>query len=318
MKYEEYGLGNTKEMLLEANMNNYAVPGFNCDSILQLKAMLDAAEVTKKDIIIQISESGLYSLDIETILEIIKRKIKYLKEKNNKIKIALHLDHAKKIESIKKVCLMGFSSVMFDGSNMEFYKHIELMKEIEKLTKEYDVTLEGELGIIFGKEEKNITKTMQYTDPQSAIEFITKTGVDSLAVSIGTSHGIDKINDWNSEGKLKIDILKEIREKMLNFPIVLHGASSIPEREIDKLEKLGVKLSTARGIEDEEINKAIVLNVAKININTDSKIVFFRALREFLENKKTDLEIRDINEYVKGELEKYYIEKINKLTKNIK
>lgn len=213
---------------------------------------------------------------------------------------------------------MGFSSVMFDGSNMEFYKHIELMKEIEKLTKEYDVTLEGELGIIFGKEEKNITKTMQYTDPQSAIEFITKTGVDSLAVSIGTSHGIDKINDWNSEGKLKIDILKEIREKMLNFPIVLHGASSIPEREIDKLEKLGVKLSTARGIEDEEINKAIVLNVAKININTDSKIVFFRALREFLENKKTDLEIRDINEYVKGELEKYYIEKINKLTKNIK
>lgn len=90
MKYEEYGLGNTKEMLLEANMNNYAVPGFNCDSILQLKAMLDAAEVTKKDIIIQISESGLYSLDIETILEIIKRKIKYLKEKNNKIKIALH------------------------------------------------------------------------------------------------------------------------------------------------------------------------------------------------------------------------------------
>ncbi len=277
VSYKELDLVNTREMFAKAIKGKYAVPAFNFNNMEQLQAIIMAATETKSPVIIQVSK-GARNYANQTLLRYMAEgAVQYAKELGwENPQIALHLDHGDSFELCKSCVDMGFSSIMIDGSSLPYDENVALTKKVVEYAHKHDVTVEGELGVLAGVEDEVVAEVSHYTKPEEVVDFTSKTGVDSLAISIGTSHGAYKFKPEqctrNAEGKLvppplAFDILESIEKQLPGFPIVLHGSSSVPEEEVETINKFGGKLPNAIGIPEEELRKAAQSAVCKINID---------------------------------------------------
>ena len=291
VNYKELGLVNTREMFKRAINGGYAIPAFNFNNLEQLQAIIKASSELKSPVILQVSK-GARNYANETLLRYMAEgAVEYAKELGcHHPEIVLHLDHGDSFELCKSCVDLGFSSVMIDGSSLPYEENIALTKKVVEYAHQYDVTVEGELGVLAGVEDEVSSDVCHYTKPEEVIDFTSKTGVDSLAISIGTSHGAYKFTPEQctrdpKTGKLvppplAFDILDAIMEKLPGFPIVLHGSSSVPQEYVDIINANGGKLPDAVGIPEEQLRKASKSAVCKINIDSDSRLAFTAGVRE--------------------------------------
>ena len=298
MHYSDFLLTNTKTLLMRAMRDGYAVPAFNFYNMETLTAILTAAKITQSPVILAVSESALEYMGEDILMGMI-RGAEYKKGQ-----IALHLDHGHSFESCKRAIDIGFSSVMFDGSTLSLEQNIKISRRVSDYAHKFDVSVETELGVLSGKEDKN-TKSIKhdYTNPEIVKDFVKQTKTDSLAIAIGTSHGAYKRKTPNET--LRFDILKQIANNIPDTPLVLHGASTIPQKYIKTINKFGGDIKNAYGIAPAQIRRAISLHVAKVNIDSDLRLAFTSTIREFLFNKKSDFNPRD-----------YLSDAMNEMTKN--
>jgi len=264
-------LVNLKNILKKANKHNFGVGAFNIYNLETIQAVTRAAAKLKSPVIMQTSESAIKYAGLKNL-----RNIVFDATLSNKIPICLHLDHGRDMKVIKDCINLGYSSVMIDSSNEKFEKNILLTKRVVKLAQKNNVSVEAELGTIGGVEDTIKAKTIIYTDPDLAKEFVDKTGIDALAVAIGTSHGAYK---FLGKAKLNFGILKEIKKK-LKMPLVLHGASSVPQQYVRLANKYGGKLKGMVGVPEDQLKKAVKLGINKINTDTDLRLAFNSVLRK--------------------------------------
>lgn len=293
VSYKELGLVNTREMLKKAINGGYAIPAFNFNNMEQLQAIITAAATTKSPVILQVSK-GARKYANQTLLRYMAQgAVEFAKELGwEHPQIVLHLDHGDSFELCKSCCDFGFSSVMIDGSALPYDENVALTKKVVEYAHQFDVTVEGELGVLAGVEDEVASEESHYTRPEEVIDFTTKTGVDSLAISIGTSHGAYKFKPEQctrdpKTGRLippplAFDVLDAIMVKLPGFPIVLHGSSSVPQEYVDIINKYGGKLPNAVGIPEDQLRKASKSAVCKINIDSDSRLAFTAGVRETL------------------------------------
>ncbi|WP_462424427.1 ketose-bisphosphate aldolase [Fusobacterium ulcerans] len=312
--FKELGLENTRDMFKRANENGYSIPAFNFANLEQLQAILDACTEAESNVIIQISASARTYIGKEQLPLLVKGAIDEIRAKGSKIAVALNLDHGKGHELIKDCLDYGFSSVMIDASKYDFEKNIELTKEIVELAKDYDASVEGEIGVIHGTEDEHSADESAFTKPAEAVEFIKRTGVDSLAIAIGTAHGAHKFK-VGEDPKLRLDILEAIKKEIGSFPIVLHGSSSVPQDYIKKFKEFGGEVKDAIGIPDEELKKASKSIVTKINVDTDGRLVFTSALREYFAKNPKEMDLKKYLDYARNEMKNFYVKKINSVFK---
>ena len=279
MHYSDFGLINTKKLLTRALNGKYAVPAFNFYNMETLKAILTAAEQTNSPIILAVSESALKYMGDDVLMGMIAGA------KYKKNQVALHLDHGHSFESCKHAIDIGFSSVMFDGSALPLSENIKTSKKIADYAHKHDVSVETELGVLAGiEDELTHSNSHFYTDPNIVADFVKRTNTDSLAVAIGTSHGLYKRKSENE--KLRFDILQKIANNIPKTPLVLHGASSIPQKYINNINKYDGKLNNARGTSTTQLKRAISMHITKINVDSDLRLAFTAAVREqFFKNK---------------------------------
>nr|WP_307776158.1 ketose-bisphosphate aldolase [uncultured Cetobacterium sp.] len=313
-RFEDLGLENTKEMFKRANENGYSVPAFNFANLEQLQAILRACAKSESDVILQISESARKYIGKETLPYMIKGAILDIREMGSNISVALNLDHGKDFDQIKDCLDYGFSSVMIDASHETFEENINQTKKVVELAKQYGASVEGELGVLSGVEDEISSSKSNFTNPEEVVEFVSKTGVDSLAIAIGTAHGAHKFKP-GVDPKLRLDILDSIKEKLGNFPIVLHGSSSVPSEYIEKFRNFGGEIKDAVGIPDEELRKASESIVTKINVDTDGRLVFTSTLLEYMKTNPKEMDLKKYLSIPRKEMENYYFEKINKVFK---
>lgn len=290
INYKDLGLVNTREMFAKAIKGGYAIPAFNFNNMEQLQAIIQAAAETKSPVILQVSK-GARNYANQTLLRYMAEgAVAYAKELGwEKPEIVLHLDHGDSFETCKSCIDMGFSSVMIDGSHLPYDENVALTKKVVEYAHQYDVTVEGELGVLAGVEDDVVAEHHTYTKPEEVVDFVTKTGCDSLAISIGTSHGANKFKPEqctrNAEGilvppPLRFDVLEGVEKELPGFPIVLHGASSVPQDQVAIINKYGGALKDAIGIPEEQLRKAAASAVCKINIDSDSRLAMTAAIRE--------------------------------------
>ena len=306
MHYSDYWLATTKTLLTRAMRGGYAVPAFNFYNFETLKAILDAATITQSPVILAVSESALEYVGDDILMGMI-RGAKYKKDQ-----VALHLDHGHSFEICKHAIDLGFSSVMFDGSALPFDKNIKISRRVSDYAHKFGVSVETELGILSGTEDKK-TKSYKhnYTDPELVKDFVKRTQTDSLAIAIGTSHGLYKRK--NNKESLRFDILKQIVKNIPDTPLVLHGASTIPQKYIKTINKFGGDIKNAYGITPAQIRKAISLHIAKVNIDSDSRLAFTSSVREYLSNKKSVIDPRDYLSQATKEMTKNCIDEIQNI-----
>ncbi|MDD2611564.1 MAG: class II fructose-1,6-bisphosphate aldolase [Bacteroidales bacterium] len=320
VNYKELGLVNTKEMFKKAIAGKYAIPAFNFNNMEQMQAIVQAAVETKSPVILQVS-SGARKYANQTLLRYMAQgAVEYAKELGQeKPQICLHLDHGDTFELCKSCVDMGFSSVMIDGSHFSFDENIELTKKVVEYAHQFDVTVEGELGVLAGIEDAVVSDHHTYTDPKDVVEFVKRTGVDSLAISIGTSHGANKFTpaqctrDENGiliPPPLRFDILKEVEAQLPGFPIVLHGSSSVPQDLVAVINKYGGAMKDSIGIPEEQLREASKSAVCKINIDSDGRIAMTAAIREFFAKEPSKFDPRQYLGPARESLKKLYMHKI--------
>ena len=287
MKYTKLGLVNTNELFSDALHRQYAVPAFNFYNMETLSAILDAARTTHSPVILAVSESALKFMGPDMLVGMISgAKIKPDE------KIALHLDHGSCLESCRIAIELGFSSVMIDASKLPFDKNIELTKSVVDLAHKHNVSVESELGTLSGIEDENTFGTeSSYTNPDDVEKFVSATNTDSLAIAIGTSHGAYKRKSNDQE--LRFDILADIAQRLPNFPLVLHGASHIPQNLVETINEYGGTISGARGIDDNQLRRATKMNICKINVDSDLRLAFVAATRKSLYDNPSNFNPRD-------------------------
>ncbi len=278
-------LASTKKILYKAHKGNYAVPHFNINNMEILQGVVQAGVNLKSPLILATSEGAIKYAGINFLYELTKTASELAK-----IPIALHLDHGRDLDTIKKCVKLGYSSVMFDGSHLDFEDNVKITKKIVKLAHKKGISVEAELGTIGGTEDLVSARKIIYTNPEMASEFVKRTGCDFLAVAIGTSHGAYK---FKGKADLRHDILKEIKKKV-KVPLVLHGASGVPEKVVKQAQKYGAKLSGVYGVPNSQIKKAIKNGINKINTDTDLRLAFDAAVRKFLKQKPKDFDPRHI------------------------
>jgi fructose-bisphosphate aldolase class II len=287
--YEELGLVNTREMFKKAMAGKYAIPAYNFNNMEQLQAIIIGCAETRSPVILQVSK-GAREYANQTLLHYMAMgAVKMAREMGSDIPIVLHLDHGDSFELAKSCVEFGFSSVMIDGSHLSYEENIKLTRRVVDFARPYEVTVEGELGVLAGIEEHVVAEKSHYTDPNQVEDFVGKTGVDSLAISIGTSHGAYKfkLKPGEKAPPLRFDILREIEKKLPGFPIVLHGASSVLQKYVDIINRYGGKLEGAAGVPEEQLREAARSAVCKINIDTDGRMVVTAIIRKvFSENPK--------------------------------
>lgn len=276
-------LVNTKEMLLNAYDGGYAIGGFNINNMETIQAIVETANKLKSPVILQVSEGTIRYAKLSYLMNMIQAA-----DDNSDIPIAIHLDHGSSYSICKECIDAGFTSVMIDGSRKSFSENINMTKEVVKYAHERGVTVEGELGRIEGI---NLKEGEQFTDPDQVEEFVQKTGVDSLAIAIGTSHGAYKFK-MEEKPELRFDILEEIMERMDRLPIVLHGASSVMQEYVEKIKEYGGEIGNPIGIPEELLRKASKMAVCKINIDSDLRLAATAALRESIFNLKSNIDPR--------------------------
>ena len=321
VSYKELGLVNTKEMFKAAVEGGYAIPAFNFNNMEQMQAIIQACAETKSPVILQVS-SGARKYANQTLLRYMAQgAVEYAKELGwEKPQICLHLDHGDTFELCKSCVDMGFSSVMIDGSHHSYEENIELTKKVVEYAHQYGVTVEGELGVLAGIEDDVVAEHHTYTRPEEVVDFVKRTGVDSLAISIGTSHGANKFTpaqctrDANGllvPPPLRFDILHEIEKQIPGFPIVLHGSSSVPQEYVETINSNGGKLKDAIGIPEEQLREAAKSAVCKINIDSDGRLAMTATVRKFLIDQPDKFDPRQYLGPAREELKKLYMHKVN-------
>ena len=302
VNYKDLGLVNTREMFKKAIEGKYAIAAFNFNNMEQMQAIIQATVETKSPVILQVS-SGARKYANQTLLRYMAQgAVEYAKELGcAHPQIVLHLDHGDSFELCKSCIDMGFSSVMIDGSHLPYEENIALTKKVVDYAHQFDVTVEGELGVLAGIEDDVKAEHHTYTEPDQVVDFVSRTGVDSLAISIGTSHGANKFTpeqctrDANGvlvPPPLRFDILQEIEKRIPGFPIVLHGSSSVPQDLVAVINKYGGALKDAIGIPEEQLRKAAESAVCKINIDSDGRLAMTAAVREVLATKPAEFDPR--------------------------
>jgi fructose-bisphosphate aldolase class II len=301
VSYKELGLVNTNEMFKKAMAGKYAIPAYNFNNMEQIQAILQACVETKSPVILQVSSGARKYANSTLLRNMAKGAVEYAKELGYAIPIALHLDHGDTFELCKDCVENGFSSVMIDGSHHSFDDNIELTKKVVEYAHQHDVTVEGELGQLAGVEDDVSAEKSTYTKPEEVIEFVNRTGVDSLAISIGTSHGANKFKPEqctrNEEGilmppPLRFDILEEIEKKLPGFVIVLHGSSSVPQDIVKTINDNGGALKDAIGIPEDQLRRAAKSAVCKINIDSDGRLAMTAAVRKVFVEKPAEFDPR--------------------------
>ena len=321
VSYKELGLVNTRKMFAKAVDGGYAIPAFNFNNMEQMQAIIMAAVETKSPVILQVSK-GARNYANQTLLRYMAQgAVEYAKELGcAHPEIVLHLDHGDSFELCKSCIDMGFSSVMIDGSALPYDENVALTRKVVDYAHQYDVTVEGELGVLAGVEDEVAAEESHYTKPEEVIDFVTKTGVDSLAISIGTSHGAYKFTPEQctvdpATGRLvppplAFDVLEAIEQKLPGFPIVLHGSSSVPQDEVDTINKYGGSLKAAVGIPEEQLRKAAKSAVCKINIDSDSRLAMTAAIRKAFAEKPAEFDPRKYLGPARDNMKKLYMHKI--------
>lgn len=320
INYKDLGLVNTRDMFAKAIKGGYAIPAFNFNNMEQLQAIVQAAAETKSPVILQVSK-GARAYANQTLLRYMAEgAVAYAKELGlEKPQLVLHLDHGDSFETCKSCIDMGFSSVMIDGSSLPYDENVALTKKVVDYAHQFDVTVEGELGILAGVEDDVVAEEHTYTKPEEVVDFVTKTGCDSLAISIGTSHGANKFTpdqctkDENGRlvpPPLKFDVLEAVEKELPGFPIVLHGASSVPQEEVATINKYGGALKDAIGIPEEQLRKAAASAVCKINIDSDSRLAMTAAVREVFATQPAEFDPRKYLGPARENMKKIYKHKI--------
>ncbi len=317
--YKELGLVNSKELFQKAVKGGYAIPAFNFNNLEQLQAIIGACVETKSPVILQVS-SGARKYANQTLLKhLAKGAVDYAKELGYAIPIVLHLDHGDTFELCKSCIESGFSSVMIDGSHLPYEKNIELTAQVVEYAHKYDVSVEGELGVLAGIEDEVSSEVTHYTKPEEVEDFVKKTGVDSLAISIGTSHGANKFTPEQctrtADGvlvppPLRFDILEECERRIPGFPIVLHGASSVPAELVRIINSNGGKLKDAVGIPEEQLRKAAASSVCKVNIDSDGRLAMTAAIRRVFTDSPAEFDPRKYLGPARDALKELYKHKI--------
>ena len=318
VSYKELGLVNTNDLFKKAIEGKYAIPAFNFNNMEQLQAIVSACVETKSPVILQVS-SGARKYANQTLLRYMAEgAVAYAKELGCEIPIVLHLDHGDTFELCKNCIDSGFSSVMIDGSHHSYEDNVALTKKVVEYAHAHGVSVEGELGVLAGVEDDVVAEHHTYTRPEEVVDFVARTGVDSLAISIGTSHGANKFTpaqctrDENGiliPPPLRFDILEEIEKQIPGFPIVLHGASSVPQEYVETINKFGGALKDSIGIPEEQLRKAATSAVCKINIDSDGRLAMTAAIREVMATKPAEFDPRKYIGVAREELKKLYMHK---------
>jgi len=265
----------TTEMFKKSMEEGFAIGAFNVNNMEIIQAIVDAAAETNSPVILQASSSAIKYARINYLMKMVEAAV----EEHPNVPIAIHLDHGPDFETCKKCIDAGFTSVMIDGSKYDFEENVRITKEVVDYAHAHGVVVEAELGKLAGIEDDvNVSESdAKYTDPAQAEEFVRRTGVDSLAIAIGTSHGAYK---FKGEAKLRFDILKEIKERIPNTPIVLHGASTVIPELVDTCNKFGGNIPGAKGVPDGLLHEASVSGVSKINVDTDLRLALTAGIRK--------------------------------------
>ena len=324
VSYKKLGLVNTKKMFAKAVKGGYAIPAFNFNTMEQMQAIVQAAVETKSPVIMQVSKGARKYANPTILRYMAQGAVEYAKELGCAApQIVLHLDHGDSFETCKSCIDSGFSSVMIDGSSLPYEENIALTKKVVEYAHAHDVTVEAELGVLAGVEDEVSAAESHYTKPEEVIDFATRTGCDSLAISIGTSHGAYKFTPEQctrdpQTGKLvppplAFDVLKAIEKKLPGFPIVLHGSSSVPQEHVDTINKFGGKLPDAVGIPEEQLRKAAKSAVCKINIDSDSRLAMTAAIRKHLAENPGHFDPRQYLTPAREAMKALYIHKICKV-----
>ena len=324
VSYKKLGLVNTKKMFAKAVKGGYAIPAFNFNTMEQMQAIVQAAVETKSPVIMQVSKGARKYANPTILRYMAEGAVQYAKELGcKKPQIVLHLDHGDSYETCKSCIDSGFSSVMIDGSSLPFKDTTKPTTKVVAYAQQHHVPAGAELGVLAGVEDEVQAEESHYTKPEEVVEFATKTGCDSLAISIGTSHGAYKFKPEQctrdeKTGKLvppplAFDVLKAIEKKLPGFPIVLHGSSSVPQEHVDTINKFGGKLPDAVGIPEEQLRKAAKSAVCKINIDSDSRLAMTAAIRKHLAENPGHFDPRQYLTPAREAMKALYIHKICKV-----
>jgi len=289
--YRELGLVNTREMFAKAVKGGYAIPAYNFNNMEQLQAIIQACVETKSPVILQVS-SGARKYANQTLLRYLAQgAVALANDFGYPIPIVLHLDHGDTFDLCKSCIENGFSSVMIDGSHLPYDENVALTKKVVFYSHQFDVNVEGELGVLAGVEDDVHAEQHTFTQPDQVEDFVTKTGVDSLAIAIGTSHGAYKFKP-GAKPQIRLDILAEIEKRIPGFPIVLHGSSSVPQNLVKIINENGGKLKDAIGIPEEQLREAAKSAVCKINIDSDGRLAMTAAIRQVFTSKPEEFDPR--------------------------
>ncbi|MDR3329113.1 MAG: class II fructose-1,6-bisphosphate aldolase [Prevotellaceae bacterium] len=317
--FKDLGLVNSRELFKKAMAGKYAIPAFNFNNMEQMQAIVQACVEAKSPVILQVS-SGARKYANQTLLRYMAQgAVEYAKELGANVPIVLHLDHGDTLDLCKSCIDYGFSSVMIDGSHHPYADNVAITAAVVEYAHKYDVTVEGELGVLAGVEDEVSAEHHTYTQPEEVEDFLKKTGVDSLAISIGTSHGANKFRPEQctrgADGvlippPLRFDILEAIEKRIPGFPIVLHGASSVPQASVATINKYGGALKDAVGIPEEQLRRAATSAVCKINIDSDGRLAMTAAVREVFATKPAEFDPRKYLGPARDSLKELYKHKI--------
>ena len=288
-QFKDLGLSNTREMFRKAMKGKYAIPAYNFNNMEQLQAIINGCIESRSPVILQISKGARQYANQILLQYMAKGAMEIIRASGTPIPVALHLDHGDTYELCVSCIETGFSSVMIDGSSHPYEKNVELTKKVVEYAHKNDVTVEGELGVLAGIEDEVSAEKSHYTNPDDVEDFVKKTGVDSLAISIGTSHGAFKfkVKPGDPPPTLRFDILEEVEKRIPGFPIVLHGASSVIPEYVDIINRYGGKMEGAIGVPEDQLRKAARSAVCKINIDSDGRLVMTAMIRKsFAEDPK--------------------------------
>ena len=266
------------EMFKKAYEGHYAVGAFNVNNMEIIQGIVAAAQQEKSPLILQVSAGARKYANHIYLMKLVEAAIE-----DTGLPICLHLDHGEDFDICKACVDGGFTSVMIDGSKHPFEENIEMTRRVDDYAHERGVVVEAELGRLAGVEDavKVNSKDATYTDPDQAVEFVERTGCDSLAIAIGTSHGAYKFKP-GTKPQLRFDVLEEVEKKLPGFPIVLHGSSSVPQEFVEKINKFGGNMPGAIGVPEDQLRKAASMAVCKINIDSDLRLAMTASIREYL------------------------------------
>ena len=318
VSYKDLGFVNTRDMFKKAFDGKYAIPAYNFNNMEQIQAIMNACGKSKSPVILQVSAGARKYANATLLRYMGQGAVQMARDLGYNMPVALHLDHGDTFEQCVECIDSGFSSVMIDGSHHSYEKNIEVTSKVVEYAHKYDVTVEGELGVLSGIEDDVVAAQSIYTQPDQVEDFVKKTGVDSLAISIGTSHGAYKFKpeqctkDANGilvPPPLRFDILEEIEKRIPGFPIVLHGSSSVLPLYVDMINKTGGKLDAAVGIPSSQLRKAASSAVCKINIDSDGRLVMTAMIRKVFSETPGEFDPRKYLGPARDELVKMIIDK---------